>query len=139
MEDLFVAMQWPTGNHSALLALVAHVSMYVCPRKPVSEACFDNILGTGFGMHLDGGDAYRAKRPPRWTLLAVPTKIFRVRFWVACWGTRTPTKLRILSNSRAVLIFHRSLQARLAKKQRKVSIKASAKKRHAGSHGRNIV
>ena len=64
MEDLFVAMQWPTGNHSALLALVAHVSMYVCPRKPVSEACFDNILGTGFGMHLDGGDAYRAKRPP---------------------------------------------------------------------------
>ena len=76
---------------------------------------------------------------PRWALLAVPTKIFRVRFWVGSWGHRTPTKLRILSNSRAVRIFQLSLQARLVKKQRKVFVKASAKKRHVGSRGRNIV
>ena len=40
------------------------VSTHACPEKPLSEAGFGIIPGTGSGIHVDGGNATEANTTP---------------------------------------------------------------------------
>ena len=82
----------------------------------------------------------KLREHPRWSHFGEPTKTFAAGCSVSCWGAaKSPSKLRLLSNSRAILVFHERLQARLAKKMKSRIYASWGKKRHSESHGRKLV
>ena len=117
------------------------VPICACPEKPYLRIALALFLAQALGFTWTVEMPAKLTEHPRWQVFARRTKMFGVRFWVTCWGGRvSPKKLRILSNSRAIMVFRRVQKARLERKLRKLRIFAcNTGKGHTGSHGGNIV
>ena len=133
------------ADRQPVCTILAHVAHGFCRCMLALQNCYLRLalvlwLAQALGHTWTVESPAKLHEHPRWKVFAVPTKMFRVRFWVASWGGVSPKKLRILSNSRAIVAFDPALQARLAKMHTKNRIAACKRgKEHTGSHGRNMV
>ena len=85
------------ADRQPVCTILAHVAHGFCRCMLALQNCYLRLalvlwLAQALGHTWTVESTAKLHEHPRWKVFAVPTKMFRVRFWVGSWGGVSPKK-----------------------------------------------